>query len=405
MTPELTPLERFRVLLTAEQALADALCAVQEPDAFARRATNMAASLGLSIRPDELVDAIRPDPLGIARWTGSPVAVRHWPSADWLPANVLTLGGECYVDWAHFGGLTLEAPFFEDLIRRAMMRPFNRVVRIRMTLADFVSGAPRETEPAPDGIIFHMSRCGSTLVSRMLAALPRCGVLSEAQPLDAIVGLGRIGAALPAILHAQYLAAMAQAFARGYRRDARHFFIKVDSWHAMALALFRQAFPATPFVFLYRDPVEVLVSHIRQRGSQMVPELVSPALYGLESPPGDMYEDYCARVLQRICGAVVADLDDVGIRLVNYRELPDAVWTAILPHFGVPASEEDISAMLEAARNDAKAPHRPFCDDGAEKQRAATQAVRTAAARHLGEVYDRLESLRLGAGIVRAPLE
>jgi hypothetical protein len=32
------------------------------------------------------------------------------------------------------------------------------------------------------------------------------------------------------------------------------------------LAIFQAAFPATPCVFLYRDPLDVLLSHRRDRG-------------------------------------------------------------------------------------------------------------------------------------------
>jgi hypothetical protein len=36
----------------------------------------------------------------------------------------------------------------------------------------------------PDGFVFHMSRCGSTLVAQMLAVVPDHVVVSEAEPLD-----------------------------------------------------------------------------------------------------------------------------------------------------------------------------------------------------------------------------
>ena len=42
-----------------------------------------------------------------------------------------------------------------------------------------------------------MSRCGSTLVSQMLAALPQNIVISEAAPIDAVVQLNRAQPDLP----------------------------------------------------------------------------------------------------------------------------------------------------------------------------------------------------------------
>ena len=40
----------------------------------------------------------------------------------------------------------------------------------------------------------------------------------------------------------------------------KHLFIKFDAWKVLDLPLIRRAFPAVPWIFLYRDPVEVLTS-------------------------------------------------------------------------------------------------------------------------------------------------
>jgi hypothetical protein len=83
-----------------------------------------------------------------------------------------------------------------------------------------------------------------------------------------------------------------------------------------------------------------------------------------------------------------------GGLLVNYRQLPDALFTAILPHFGVECGAADRAAMAEAARFDAKTPSFEFEPDSGAKQRVATPVARAAAERWLGELYRRLEALR-----------
>lgn len=249
---------------------------------------------------------------------------------------------------------------------------------------------------APSGFIFHMSRCGSTLVSQMLAALPHTIAISEAAPIDAIVQLSRAWPGLPAERHVEHLVAMLAAFGRRRAGSERHSFVKLDSWHALALPLFRRAFPSVPWLFLYREPVEVLVSQMRQRGTQMVAEIVPPSLYGIDDAGGMRAEDYCARVLNRICTAVVDNYGEGGGLLVNYRELPDAIWSRILPHFGVACGDDERAAMNRVARYDAKAPSFEFTDDTATKQREATDLVRAAAERQLGDVYRCLEDLRAG---------
>src|SRR5438034_4345344 len=140
----------------------------------------------------------------------------------------------------------------------------------------------------------------------MLAALPSTIVVSEAPPIDAIVQAYRLMPEMGEERYAHWLASLIGAF--GHRRsgDERHFFVKLDSWHTIALPLFRRAFPAVPWVFLYRDPVEVIVSQLRMPGLQMLPGGIGPQLYGIERSYGaNMAEDYYARVLAMVCEPVV----------------------------------------------------------------------------------------------------
>ena len=149
-------------------------------------------------------------------------------------------------------------------------------------------------------------------------------------------------------------------------------------------------------MFLYRDPVEVLVSQLQMPGMQMLPEGIGPQLYGLERSYGaGTAEDYYARILAKVCEPVVRHVSDGGL-LVNYRRLPEAVWTAILPHFGVACTEHDCAVMAAAARYDAKTPGIEFAADSTTKQQGASEATRQAAERWLGDLYRRLEALRAG---------
>ncbi len=76
------------------------------------------------------------------------------------------------------------------------------------------------------------------------------------------------------------VAALGQA-----RAGETRLFLKLDCWHVRDLPLFRRAFLKTPWVFLYREPVEAAGLHLRRRGVQMIPELVPSARLGLGTPP------------------------------------------------------------------------------------------------------------------------
>jgi hypothetical protein len=384
---------QFGALVLADSALAQTLNGAEDAGRLTELALGHARRHGIALDAAALRGAIHADPLAIMRWQTKVLHVPRWPPPPWLPIQASAVDGELVIDWAYFGPDPLRQSFFEDSIRQAMRRPFNRMLTYRTTLADFLADAGSNASLAPDGFIFHMSRCGSTLVSQMLAALPQNIAISEAAPIDAIVQLSRLWPALRPEQHARQLAAMVAAFGRKRSGAERHFFIKLDSWHALALPLFRKAFPDVPWLFLYRDPVEVMVSQSRQPGMQMVPGILPPRVYGIDDSGSLLGDEYAARVLAKVCEAAAGGGGLGRALFVNYRDLPDAFWSKILPHFGVSFSAEDCDTMRQAARYDAKAPHFEFTGDISAKQSEASGDMRALADIHLGGVYRRLEEL------------
>jgi hypothetical protein len=81
--------------------------------------------------------------------------------------------------------------------------------------------------------------------------------------------------------------------------------------------------------------------------------------------------------------------------LVNYRELPQALWTTIMPHFGMQYCDRDRAAVANVARFDAKTPSFQFMSDTDAKQREASAATRAIAEERLGELYRRFERIQM----------
>ena len=120
--------------------------------------------------------------------------------------------------------------------------------------------------------------------------------------------------------HAQLLRAMVGAFGRPRTSNVGpRLFLKLDSWHARALPLFRQAFPATPWIFVIRDPVEVLVSHLRRPGMQAAGVLPA-SITGVDWRAGDPPERYAAAALAGMCEAAEHAYAAGGGLVVNYTE-------------------------------------------------------------------------------------
>jgi hypothetical protein len=257
-------------------------------------------------------------------------------------------------------------------------------------LQDIQPGLP------PSGFIFHMSRCGSTLMAQMLAALPQNIVISEAPLIDTALRANLRDARVTEEQRVTWLRGLISALGQARNPGERHLLIKFDSWSILDLPIIRRAFPETPWIFLYRDPVEVLVSQIRQRGSQMVPGVLDARSLGLDFATARQIspEEYCARALAAICEAAARHYQPGAAQLTNYRQLPDAVWASLAGHFGVYYTLEEIERMRIVAQFDAKHTALTFEQDSAAKQQFATDEIRALAEQFVRPWYDQLEAFR-----------
>ena len=310
---------------------------------------------------------------------------------DWRPIAVRASPEGLRVDWANFCGLRFIDSFYSQTVGHALNNPARMIFR-RETPIEFMDVLAREAPGiAPSGFIFHLSRCGSTLVSRMLAALSRNIVISEPPPLDQLLQLASGEASLG------WLRGLLNIWSRPRNQGERRFYLKFDSWQVRELPLILQAFPDVPWIFLYRDPVEVMVSHRRAMGSQMVPLAIDPRRLGVDPVSIDAanLSEYCARVLARFCATALEFAGRGRGSVVNYTELPEAVTGPIARHFGEHFLPEEIAAMAEAAKMNAKSPMIVFAADSAEKQREADAEIRELVRKWLDEPYRRLEALRL----------
>jgi hypothetical protein len=278
-----------------------------------------------------------------------------------------------------------------------LRHPFNQLFR-RRTPTEALA-AWREASPGlePAGFVFHMSRCGSTLLVQMLARLDSNVVLSEPGPVDTVLRARTCVPGLEEEERREWLRGIVSALGQRRSPEEVRLFIKFDCWHAREIPLVRRTFPRTPWVFLYREPVEVLASHARCPGLQMLPTMLSPNLFAMDDPSASamLVDEYRARVLASICAEAVAAYEGVGGgMLLNYRELPDAAWSAVSDHFGVAWTEDELLRMQQATEFDAKCPTLYFQDDSSGNAAAVSDALRRAADRWVRPAYERLESLR-----------
>jgi len=316
---------------------------------------------------------------------------------NWIPIRIYWSDRRPLVDWCWIGTRRFAEPFLDHTIDIALRLPFSTLFRPQTPME--LLGERYTIEPGllPRGMIFHMSRCGSTLMSQMLTALPTSLVISEAGSIDSVLRSRFIEPAITDQTRTEWLRWLVSALSQRRIGNEQHLFIKFDSWATLDLPVINTAFPGVPWIFLYRNPVDVLVSQLAKRGAHMIPEAIEPALFGmtavevLEMLP----EEYCARILARICEAAL-DYHEIcpGV-MINYEQMPDVVWTTLADIFGIEISDSEVESLRRITRVNAKNPELIFENDSERKRNKATKEIQAAAERWLWPVFERLEATRL----------
>ena len=288
------------------------------------------------------------------------------------------------IDWGDLSGLRFAEPFFDQTVERWAGGPAPRLVR-----TDFSALAALDDAPSldPSALIFHLSRCGSTLVSRLLAALPGTLVVAEPRPLNSL--LMADPAALDEAEQAKLLRLLVRALGRRRFGDERRYVLKLSSWNVTRLDLFRRAFPGVPLIWLQRAPEQVVASIAADPPGwsklRRSPE-AAQRFFGIapEQPPGSDAVGFCAQVLEALLGAAHAARHELLV--LDYRELPEAIWTRLAPLLGLEPDASDIARLAEASRFHSKDPRRIFAGDPADRP-ALAEGLRALVADRLEPLY------------------
>ncbi len=386
-------------LVLARPDLQARLGAEREADTFAGLLRTIAEDHALELDAPALQAVLRPDPLGLGRFAAAPVMTQGWPGPGWLPARSVpgsSASGapEPAFDWLWFGTEQLDAPFFEDEVRRASALPLNWLLRTRTTLDGLLAGAAAEPGVPLRGLIFHMSRCGSTLLSQMLSAVAGTFVTSEPEPLDAVLRwiavTGTTGDQADTAIKA-----MVAALGRQRSPSLHNHVIKLEVWHTLFMPELRAALPAAGWAYLHRDPVEVLVSQLAQPSIHIVPGALDAGRLGLSGYDGESQADYAAQVLERCIAAAVRYWSAERGVVIAYPDIRSSGAAAAAARFGIALAAADTAAMGQAGLRDAKLPQQTFVADSASKHAAATPEQRAAAEHRLGPAYAQVTALHV----------
>jgi len=285
-------------------------------------------------------------------------------SCDWVPTGLIEIENEWRCQWQHLGGISFTAPFFHETLGQIKKLPANKHPIAACSDVEFlVSEASKVDCVPPDAFIFHVSRCGSTLLSQILSIDPHNIVLSEVPLFDELLRLPYREATVGEDFAAGAFAAALRLMGRKRTGREQHLFVKTDCWHVFFYAAIRRLFPTTPILLLYRNPSEVLRSQQKIRGIQSLRDTLEPAVTGIPMEAFEAYDmdGYFSKLLELILGSF-ADIarTDTNTVLLNYAEGPMGMLQKLEQATGIRFSEEEQRAMEKRSLFSAKRPSEHF---------------------------------------------
>lgn len=307
---------------------------------------------------------------------------------DWIPFRLRQEKGEAFCEWIYTADKIFDEPFFEETISKCRQLKENSQQR------KILSDLPMLTEWAspglsiqPTAIIFHVSRCGSTLLSQLLALDPANIALSEVPFFDELLRYGFRNNSLEEMLPVVKAAVSFHGVPK--KEKQKRLFIKTDSWHIHFYDQWRQLYPDVPAILLYRRPDEVIRSHRKHRGMQAVQGVIEPSLFGFGPEIFNLpLNEYMAGVLETFFAGFEKILrTDKKVLAVNYNEGMLGIMNKIASFTGISYNEEVMQQMKERLKYHAKFPGQVF-------EEAPPDTAMPAYQQKAFELYAEVESLR-----------
>lgn len=312
------------------------------------------------------------------------------PLANWIPYKLVRENRQWICKWLYTDHVPFSDPFFDETILKCKSHPYNsRVFSCVSALANLPAFAESLPSVEPTAFIFHISRCGSTMLSQMLSLDPDTISLAEVPVIDRLLRLLHNEEENEEVAKEAIKAAIAL---HGQKRKGteKHLFVKLDSWHIFFYELLRELYPHVPCIFLYRSPDEVLRSHQKHRGMQGVPGVIHPDIFGLtEDEISELgLDEYTAAVLERYLVKFLefARRDD-SVLLLNYNQGMMPILKQVLAFADVSLNDSVMAEMEARSHYHSKFPDKTYTPD-AEREALPDCLQDTMAA------YHKLEAIR-----------
>lgn len=301
---------------------------------------------------------------------------------NWLPLSITPDSAAKAVRWMDFGIAGLPEPLFPQTVRR--LRSLTPPAAQRTTdLATLLAAGSDSGLVPPSGLIFHISRCGSTLVSNALRTGTGVVGLSEAWPIEMLLlpdFLARTS--VPSdernAMHRTLANCVTSLYAHSSRNKNPSLFIKCTPAALLQIGLIRAIWPQIPAIVIIRDPVEVIVSQLKDVPAWRAERDIACRFQALPGEDASQLtvEEYCAQAIGRLCASACPWVGDT-FRVVDYHTIDRKMVLSIAEFFGIelnPSGAEFDRVFSHWSKDPSG--QRRFENDGRRKQLEASDSLR-----------------------------
>lgn len=300
--------------------------------------------------------------------------------------------------WFDIGDYQLTEGYFftsTDLLISSQEKPTLFTTEIRTLASDDIL----TDYIYPSGFIFHMGRCGSTLLSKALARSPKHLVISEAPPHYLIWEYLKGNWLKPLEFSQENLTIyknLILTMGRKRASDQRAHFIKFTTYNILFIDFIHRVFPDVPCLFLYRDPAEVMVSFLKQGAGwfKLKDSALGAFITGCSveetkaMTPLTFVEKFLIRF---ISAALKASFG--GLKYLNYEQLTLQNFEVILNAFHSTTFSGQMALMQKQfnfyCRDDSDTT--PFVSDKANKRKEITPEIKSCVEGELTKLFHQLE--------------
>lgn len=285
------------------------------------------------------------------------------PVFNWIPVNLIENDNEIYFEWIYLGDLKYADPFFDETIAKCKSHAYNsKPFKVVSTVENLIEWSGELTSVELKSLVFHVSRCGSTMLSQSLASSPENIMVSEAPIIDQILRSELFSVDKKSLLIKSVIKLLGQE----RFQEQQHLIIKLDAWHIFKASYLRSIFPEIPFALLYRNPTEVLKSHQKMMGMHMVPNLLPSIIFGISAKEINeiSFEQYGGLVVEKYFqGFLDFYKRDQNVVMLNYNEGMKTVIEKFIAFVRVDYANDELEKMYDRLKRHSKNENAVFAGD------------------------------------------